>query len=147
MKAYQHTQRGTVILVAMAMASLIAAIVAVLVSPIGLVILLVCAVVGWLFSSLTIELTEDRLRWYFGPGVIRKEVPLAEITSAQPVRTNVLEGWGIHLTRHGWLYNVSGFDAVALHLNGRKRFALGTDEPGAFLAALRKSTRVGASPR
>ena len=50
---------------------------------------------------------------------------------------NYLEGWGIHLSRFGWLYNVSGFDAVAITLVSGKRFALGTDEPQALLAALR----------
>jgi hypothetical protein len=43
---------------------------------------------------------------------------------------------GIHLSRFGWLYNVSGFDAVAIILKSGKRFALGTDEPDALLQAL-----------
>jgi metal-sulfur cluster biosynthetic enzyme len=33
-----------------------------------------------------------------------------------PVRTNVAEGWGIHISRFGWLYNVSGFSAVAVKM-------------------------------
>jgi len=143
MKSYQHTQRATVILIAMGLATLVGVVVGLAVSPVAFLIVPIFVVVAWLFNSLTIEVTEDALRWHFGPGLIRKEVILANIESAQPVRTNVIEGWGIHLSRYGWLYNVSGFDAVALHLNSCKRFALGTDEPEAFLAALAERRRVG----
>ena len=52
-----------------------------------------------------------------------------EIASVKPVRTNTLEGWGIHYSRFGWLDNVSGFSAVAITLRNGKRFALGSDEP------------------
>jgi hypothetical protein len=85
---------------------------------------------------LTIEITEWELRWRFGPGLFRKSVKLSDIASAKPVRTNFLNGWGIHLTRFGWLYNVSGLDAVAITLKNGKRFALGTDEAHSLLAAL-----------
>ena len=32
-------------------------------------------------------------------------------------------------TPHGWLYNVSGWEAVEITLPSGKRFRLGTDEP------------------
>ena len=146
MTAYEHTQQATVLLIAMAIATLVAVIVAMAVSPIALGIVPVFILAAWLFSSLTIEITDDRLRWRFGPGLFRREVPLADIEFAEPVRTNVLEGWGIHVTRFGWLYNVSGFDAIAVRLNNGKRFALGTDEPDAFLAALGKPRPASARP-
>ena len=67
-------------------------------------VLVICA---WLFHSLTIEIDDGELRGRFGSGLIRKSVPVVQIVSARAVRTNVLEGWGIHLSRFGWLYNVS----------------------------------------
>ena len=93
-------------------------------------------IAGWLFHSLTIEVADGELRWRFGPGWIRKRVSLDIIVSVQPVRTKVIEGWGIHLSRFGWLYNVSSYDAVAVTLKNGQRFALGTDEPTKLLAAL-----------
>lgn len=93
---------------------------------------------GWLFSSLTIDITDLELRWRFGPGIIRKRVALEEIVAAEAVKTNSLEGWGIHLSRFGWLYNVSGYDAVAVTLRNGKRFALGTDEPQALVSKLQE---------
>lgn len=97
--------------------------------------------VGWLFSSLTVEIAEGELRWKFGPGLIRLRAPLAEIASAEPVKTGFWDGWGIHITRFGWLYNVSGCDAVALRLRNGKRFALGTDEPQILAARLDEAIR------
>ncbi len=103
-----------------------------------LVVVPIVLIAAWLFHSLTIEIAEGELRWRFGPGLIRKSVPLAEIVSAEPVRTNFLSGWGIHLSRFGWLYNVSGFDAVAITLRSGRRFALGTDEPLQLSARLKE---------
>lgn len=96
---------------------------------------------AWLFKSLTIELTGEELRWRFGPGIVAKRVPLAEITSAKIVRTNLAEGWGIHWSRFGWLYNISGRDAVAIALRNGKKFALGTDEPEALCAIIQQNLR------
>jgi len=133
--SYKHTQRGTLIL---AVTLGLAVVFIGLGSAIGTIkslwlavpILLVCA---WVFHSLTIEISDRKLRWRFGPGLIRKSVSLNEIVSAEPVRTG--PSWGIHWSpRTGWLYNVSGFDAVAVTLRGGKRFALGTDEPQALVA-------------
>lgn len=45
-------------------------------------------------------------------------------------------GWGIRLTPHGWLYNVSGLDAVELHLTGGRKVRLGTAEPAQLSRAI-----------
>jgi hypothetical protein len=100
------------------------------------------------FHSLTIEITDWELRWHFGIGIIHKRVALADLASAKVVRTNFLEGWGIHWSRFGWLYNVSGYDAVAVTLRSGKRFALGTDEPQVLAAQLNQAMQKsgGGSP-
>jgi hypothetical protein len=126
--SYRHTQRGTLILaVTLGMAMVFAVLAMTLLKPMWIAPLILL-VTAWLFRSLTIEITDSELRWRFGPGLIRKSVLLAEIVSAEPVRTG--PSWGIHWSpRTGWLYNVSGLDAVAVTLRGGKKFALGTDEP------------------
>jgi hypothetical protein len=135
--SYKHTQRGTLILVTMlGLAALFIGLGLTITAGkplwVSVPILLVCA---WLFHSLTIEITDRELRWCFGPGLIRKSIPLAEIVSAEPVRTG--PSWGIHWSpRTGWLYNVSGFDAVAVTLRSGKKFTLGTDEPQALVVRL-----------
>jgi hypothetical protein len=136
MKTYQHTQRGTVIIVAVAIVAAAFAVVGFLFMKPLLISTPLILIVGWMFSSMTVQVDERELRWRFGSGALSKSVPLDEIASANPVRTNFIEGWGIHLSRFGWLYNVSGRDAVAITLKSGKRFAIGTDEPQALLAAL-----------
>jgi hypothetical protein len=136
MNAYKHTQRGELVVIAMLVMSVAFIIIGATASWPVLVAVPVPLLCGWLFHSLTIEIADGELRWRFGPGLIHKCVRLDEISSAQRVRTNVLEGWGIHLSRFGWLYNISGFDAVAITLKSGKRFALGTDEADGLLTAI-----------
>lgn len=141
MKIYQHTQRGTLIIVTMGIMILLFVVLGFYVDRHLLITTPLLALAGWLFSSLTIEIADGELCARFGPGLISKRVPLANIASANVVRTNFLEGWGIHLSRFGWLYNVSGFDAVAVTLRNGKRFALGTDDPAALVEAIRQNIR------
>ena len=98
-----------------------------------------------LFGMLTVEIDESHLRFRFGIGLIRKRIPLAEIVEARPVRTTWADGWGIHYTARGWLYNVSGWDAVEITLASGQRLRLGTDEPQRLTQAL-LATRVFRSP-
>lgn len=136
MTTYHHTQRGQVILIALAGMAVLFTILGATVSQPFLIAAPLLVLGAWLFHSLTIEIDGGELRWRFGPGLIHKRVPLDLIVSAEPVRTNVIEGWGIHLSRYGWLYNVSGFDAVAVRLKNGQHFALGTDEPHKLAASL-----------
>ena len=75
----------------------------------------------------------------FGPGWPRKTVRLADIAAAEVTRTTFLEGWGVHRTRRGWLYNVSGFDAVLLRLANGRTLMVGTDEPRRLKAAIERA--------
>ena len=102
----------------------------------GAIVLLV----GTLFSSLTIVIEEGMLRVSFGPGLIRKKVRLADIASVRPIPVRWWYGWGIHLTPHGWLYNVSGWKAVEITLRDGRQFCLGTDEPENLLKAIQEAS-------
>lgn len=146
--SYAHTQRSPLLLLVLvvAAAGTLASLAfpAARAIPFGARLTIVAAAVAMVLSSLvfttlTIVVDDERLSWHFGGGLVRKSVSLAEIVSAEPVTTTWLEGWGIHLTTRGWLYNVSGRDAVLVTLRERKRFLLGTDEPAALAAALRRA--------
>jgi hypothetical protein len=137
---YEHTQRATILLVTLLVAVFFLLALDRLVPTVrGIPLSLtgILAMCGFLFSSLTIRITDRALRWQFGPGLIRKEVALKEIERIEVTKTTFLQGWGIHYTSRGWLYNVSGFQAVAVTLKGGKRFLLGTDEPEQLQAAIR----------
>jgi hypothetical protein len=136
---YEHTQRGTVILAALLIGAAICSAFATLapappfVVPMVFGVFVVCA---YMFSSLTIQITSRTLCWYFGPGLFRKKILLSDIRGAEVARTRLIHGWGIHRTTRGWLYNVSGFDAVAVRLDAEKEILLGTDEPERLCAAI-----------
>ena len=145
--AYAHTQRSPLLLLLLvvAAAGTLASLAfpAARAIPFGARLTIIVAAVamvlsGLVFTTLTITVDGDQLSWHFGAGLVRKSVALAEIVSAEPVRTTWVDGWGIHLTARGWLYNVSGRDAVLVTLREGKRFLLGTDEPAVLAAALRR---------
>jgi hypothetical protein len=77
------------------------------------------------------------LIWYWR---YPQESGLAEIVACEPICIRWWYGWGIHLTPYGWLYNVSGFDAVAITLRDGRKFALGTDDPHGLVDAIRRYT-------
>lgn len=129
---YRHTQVGHWILPLVLGIGLLPLSVGVFVHPVALgaafFVIPVLGLCAWLFRSLTIEVADGELRWRFGPGWIHRRVRLADIAEVTPVRTRFIEGWGIHGSRFGWLYNVSGFDALAFRLRDGTRFCLGTDD-------------------
>lgn len=149
---YHHTQRNGA-------ATLLLSLFALL--PIGLLLsgalppgdvgariaVVVAAVVmmvsAFAFSSLTIAVRDGQLSWWFGPGIVKKTVPLSTIALAEPTTTSMLSGWGIHLTGRGWLYNVSGRQAVLITQQDGKRFLLGTDEPDGLAQIIMTGARNG----
>ncbi len=82
-----------------------------------------------LFHSLTVTIEDGFLKISFGIGIIKAKFSLDEIESHQPVKNSWLYGWGIRLTPHGVLYNVSGLDAVEIKMKSGKRYRIGTDAP------------------
>jgi len=139
-KIYQHTQPATTILVVTSVVVLIELICAAAFRQRALLLgAAVIAIAAWIFRSLTIEITDAELTWRFGLHWFVKRVALDQIASAKIVRTSFWEGWGVHYTRFGWLYNASGFDAVAITLRNGKRFCLGTDDAPNLIANLKPS--------
>lgn len=98
-------------------------------------IFLICAIV---FSKLTIRIDDETLKACLAIGIVCRKVPLTEISECEPIRIRWWYGWGIHLTPYGWLYNVSGLDAVAIALRDGRKFALGTDDPHGLVAAIQR---------
>jgi hypothetical protein len=136
---YEHTQIGHVIIWSLLAVVLIAngGLIGHQASPaIVSIILLVCLV---LFYRLKITIEGETLSALFGAGIIRKTVQLVDIVGCEPIRIRWWYGWGIHLTPCGWLYNVSGFDAVLIKLRGGKTLALGTDDLHGLIAAIQDS--------
>ena len=142
---YRHTQPGTLILIACLLAGGFGAALAwrggQWPASIALIVMMIATAV--LFSSLTVEVGDGELRWYFGPGLWTYRLPLDEIKDVAVVRNQWWNGFGIRMARGFRLYNVSGLDAVELRLKSGEVRRIGTDEPLALGAALKPAVRGG----
>jgi hypothetical protein len=81
------------------------------------------------FSSMLVVVTSTHIVMRFGLGLLKRTVALERIASTAIVKTRWYDGWGIHWTTRGTLYNVSGFDAVRVVLDDGKAIIIGSDEP------------------
>lgn len=140
---YEHTQPGTMIRTIFgvcAIASAITALALLRAHPpsaiIPLTALSVLVVVWILFHSLTVRVSSDRIALAFGVGLIRKSFAVADVANATTVVNRWYTGWGIRMTRHGWLFNVSGYDAVEIELKNGRKYGIGTDQPAKLRAAI-----------
>jgi Zn-dependent protease with chaperone function len=140
---YRHTQPARLIwlVLAIAMIILIAAAIIAGFSVLTMIVIggILILLTGWLLRSLTVSIGGGMLSWWFGPGFWRKRVSLAEIEDCEAVRNRWWWGFGIRYYGKGFLYNVSGLDAVEFRLASGKYFRVGTDEPEALAAAVKAS--------
>lgn len=95
-----------------------------------------------LFHSLTVEVARGYLRFRFGIGLIHRQFRVRDIESAEKVRNRWFYGWGIKLTPHGWLFSVSGFDAIQIKLKNGRQYRIGTDEPERLLEAVESAMQM-----
>lgn len=94
-------------------------------------------VIAVLFSSLTVEVGDGELRWYFGPGLWRYCVALDSITEIAVARNRWWHGLGVGIVSGTRFYTVSGLDAVELRIGRNDVRRLGTDDPHGLAAAIR----------
>ncbi len=138
METYRHTQFGYLILALSLGAGVALAVTAYTSEQLWYVVMLLLLLITlFFFYALTVQVRAGSLEFWFGGGIIKKQIPLKEIVRAQIVRNPWYYGWGIHLTPHGWLYNIAGLQAIEIELCSGKEFRLGTDEPEQLLAALK----------
>jgi hypothetical protein len=135
---YRHTQTGWVIIGSIAAAILLVVpLLRVDSAPRGaLFVAAPLVLVGLLFSTLTVEVDAQEVRVFFTGGIVRRRVALSELRGHRAVRNPWRFGWGIHMIPGGWIWNVSGLDAVELELGDGRVLRVGTDEPEALAQAI-----------
>jgi hypothetical protein len=140
---YEHRQLGITPLLIVVGVTLVAIIVSVHAGApalCALVVILVAA--GGAFSSMTVRVSAAGVDWAYTFGLPRGHLDFRDIDRVEPVTTNLLEGWGIHWTWwHGWLWNVSGFDAVEIHRRGAGPVTLGTNDVAGLYDAIERYRR------
>ena len=93
-------------------------------------------VVHWLLSSLTVEVSDDELSWFFGPGFWRKRVARSTIAHVSRVRLPWWYGIGIKYTPRAWVYLVAPGEGVEVALTNGEAVRIGSDDAGALAASL-----------
>ncbi|MCK4236641.1 MAG: hypothetical protein KAX38_05950 [Candidatus Krumholzibacteria bacterium] len=143
MVRYHHRQLGILVLWigCAALIGFIALLVFVEAPPIGIAVLLCLLVCFILFGALTVEVTDTEVHLRFGPGLIRKSFSISDIRRVEVVRNAWYFGWGIRRIPRGWLYNVSGLNAIELEMSDGHLNRIGTDQPEELLAAIEKVRR------
>jgi hypothetical protein len=138
---YRHDQPGYLMIVT-AVISLVASSFLYAYGPRPLWMPIVGMGVFILFSGykLTVEIKDCVLKFWFGPGIFWKNVPLEQIAYCEPFK-GVIFGWGIHVGPGGWLYNVSGMKAVTVVLKSGKKMFIGTDEPQRLVDAVNSAIK------
>ena len=141
---YKHTQIGYLMIIALVIPLLILFFAMTLVEfnkiqPIIFFILLTALA---LFYSLTVEIDETILIVKFGFGIINKKFILKDIESCHAVKNHWYYGWGIRITPHGWLYNISGLSAIEIKIKNGKTYRIGTDEPKNLERAITQAIKI-----
>jgi len=137
-KKYHHTQIGylTIIAIGIPMVFIIRLMDVYGFYWISWLVLIILGVCLALFATLTVIIETDFIEIRFGIGIIRKKFLIKNIESCRVVKNPWYYGWGIRLTPHGWLFNVSGFYAIELRMKSGKKYRIGTDEPNELEKAI-----------
>jgi len=139
-QSYKHRQWGVVPITTLAIISAVILVINDLLNvipAIGLgVIFGLLTVTCCIFSSMTIEVNDSEIIWYFGPGIFKKHIPMEEVGRCTKVKNPIWMGFGIHAFGTGWIYNISGLWGVEIELKGGSLIRLGTDEPNYLCQAI-----------
>lgn len=137
---YQNKQLGTAFLVFMGVVISFIGLMAITEEQgtIILPVIIILAIVAFLFSTLNITVNESSIKWSFGPNFWNKSISLSDIKAVKVINTKWYYGLGIRLIPTGWLYTVSGLQAVELSLNDGSIINLGSNEPNKLASAIKE---------
>ena len=131
---YRHTQYGAWMFVVFLLAGILIIVAALTVITEGRMlsaIMMICVYLLGLgsFYSLTVEISAEKLKFWFGIGIIQKTIALSEILSTKEVKNPWYYFWGVKSIPGGWFYAIAPGTAVEIELKNGKIVQLGTNEP------------------
>ena len=91
------------------------------------ILFLICLLV---FYKLTIIVDDKFVTFKLGIGLVRKSYKISDLKSCRPVTNSALNGIGIRMLPNGWLYNVTGIEAIELQFHNKNSIVrIGTNKP------------------
>jgi hypothetical protein len=141
MKEYKHTQVGYVLIVALGAAILFIARLTLITrfNPGTMFLLGFMILCLALFATLTVQVSSQTVNIRFGIGVIRRHFALRDVQAFRAVKNPWYYAWGIHMIPNGWVFNVSGWEAVELQMKDGRKYRIGTDDTRGLMAAVEAS--------
>jgi hypothetical protein len=131
---YRHTQYGALMFIVFLITGILITVVALsklaedqVLSAILMIVIHLSGLV--MFYSLTIEISEEKLKFWFGIGVIRKTIALTEIQSTSVVKNPWYYFWGVKSIPGGWFYAIAPGTAVEIIFRDGRIIQLGTNQP------------------
>ena len=143
---YCYTQIGIITILLIALAGALTAFVFIsslesngrpgpIVTGLVVVGLLILALVS--FYSFSIQIADGKVNFWFGFGVGKRSIDIADIWSIEIVKTPWYYFWGIKSIPGGWLYSITpGGRALELVFMDNRVIHLGTDRPEEIKARL-----------
>jgi len=143
---YRHTQYGTATVMLFLITGILIVVVALQIiaegRPLSAIFMLGLYLLGLLmFTSLTVEIAEEQLRFWFGTGMVRKTIALSEIQSTRAIKNPWYYFWGVKSIPGGWFYAVAPGAAVEISLKNGKIIQLGTNQPDNLSQAIETARR------
>ena len=138
MYLYQHTQRSKIlfIIIIFVLLFMLFLMYRFGFNWINVIVFILMVFALYLFNSLVVKVSSEKIYVAFGSGLIHKTIPFTIIKSAEKVRNKWFYGFGIRLIPGGQMYNVAGLDAVELKLTNGRVFRVGTDESDKLLEVI-----------
>jgi hypothetical protein len=94
-----------------------------------------------MFYSLSVEISEEKLKFWFGIGIIQKTIALSEIQATKEVKNPWYYFWGVKSIPGGWFYAIAPGTAVEIELRDGKIIQLGTNQPKKLNQAIETARR------
>jgi hypothetical protein len=85
---------------------------------------------------------DGRVTVSFGIGLIKRSISVEQMQEISIVKNPMYYGWGIRMIPNGWLYNISGADAVELQLKTGRVVRIGSKDPNGLAEAVRRAVAV-----
>ena len=96
----------------------------------------VCLII---FYKMTITIDNESISFKLGIGLLGKSYKISDIQSCRSVKNSFIYGWGIHKIPKGWLYNVSGFNAIEITFKDTDKVVrIGTNKPDEIVELIKK---------
>jgi hypothetical protein len=93
--------------------------------------------IGFVFATMTIIVSNDRVEWCLTMGLFRQTILRRSIADTSVIKISLLNGLGIRTNNfRDYLWSVGGSSAIRFELDSGRNIALSTDDPDGLKSAL-----------